>query len=104
MIAISISDPNEIMEVELADRYVKNLQKNAKYMMIKPYATCVFYETLDFIEEHKGFIYTINNKLYDTIWINKYDELIALYVNDLNKSNDIEKSQTKMKQMSIFDF
>ena len=104
MIAISISDPNRIIEVELADRYVKKSQKNAKYMMIKSYGTCVFYETLDFIEEYKGFIYTINNKLYDTIWINKYDYLIALYVNDLNKSNDIEKSQTKMKQMSIFDF
>lgn len=104
MIAISISDPNRIIEVELADRYVKNLQKNAKYMMRKPYATLVFYETLDFIEEYKGFIYTINNKLYDTIWINKYDELIAIYVNDLNKSNDIEKSQIKMKQMTIFDF
>lgn len=104
MIAISISDPNRIIEVELADRYVKKFQKNAKYMMIKPYGTCAFYETLDFIEEHKGFIYTINNKLYDTIWLNRYDELIALYVNDLNKSNDIEKSQTKMKQMSIFDF
>lgn len=48
MIAISISDPNRIIEVELADRYVKKFQKNAKYMMIKPYATCVFYETLDF--------------------------------------------------------
>lgn len=53
MIAISISDSNEIMDVELADRYVKKFQKNAKYMIIKPYATCVFYETLDFIEEHK---------------------------------------------------
>lgn len=104
MIAISISDPNRIIEVELADRYVKKFQKNAKYMMIEPYGTCAFYETLDFIEEYKGFIYTINNKLYDTIWLNRYDELIALYVNDLNKSNDIEKSQTKMKQMSIFDF
>ena len=91
MIAISISEPNRIVEVELADRYVKEFQKNAKYMIRKSYGTCVFYETLDFIEEYKGFIYTINNKLYDTIWINKYDELIALYVNDLNKSNDIEK-------------
>ena len=103
MIAISISEPNRIVEVELADRYVKEFQKNAKYMIRKSYGTCVFYETLDFIEEYKGFIYTINNKLYDTIWINKYDELIALYVNDLNKSNDIEKSQIKMKQMTIFD-
>lgn len=30
MIAISISDPNRIIEVELADRYVKNLQKKER--------------------------------------------------------------------------
>lgn len=104
MKAIPISDHNRIIEVELADRYVKKFQKNAKYMMIKSYGTCAFYEILDFIEEHKGFIYKINNKLYDTIWLNKYEELIAIYVNYLNKSNDIEKLQIKMKQMTIFDF
>ena len=70
-------------DVEIADDIVKRIDSKAKYMCKYDFATELFIPSLDGQ-------YLIDGESYDTLWTNKYDELLK------------SKKKIKYEQIKLF--
>ena len=96
MKATSISGLSDYEDIEKANEVVKMIENKALYMKKTRYGTLLFIpmeRTKENLE--KPFVYEIDNVLYETLWTNKYDQLVKFY--------ESEKGKPIIKQLSLFD-
>lgn len=96
MKATSISGLGDYEDIEKANDVVKRVENKALYMKKLDIGTLLFIPMERTKENcNKPFVYEIDNALYETLWTNKYNQLVEFY--------ESEKGKPIIKQLSLFD-
>lgn len=94
MKAISVNGLSDYEDIEKANDVVKRVNNKALYMKKLDFGTLLFIPTKE-ENQDKSFVYEIDKVLYETLWTNKYEQLVEFY--------ESEREKQTIKQISIFD-
>lgn len=94
MKAISVSGLSDYEDIEKANDVVKRVNNKALYMKKLDFGTLLFIPMKE-ENQDKSFVYEIDKVLCETLWTNKYEQLVKFY--------ESEREKQTIKQISIFD-